>query len=98
MAELGDAVGDHLIEEGLYHASPTSLLQRLSAVEEHTSRVLVIAHMPTVRMLAEGLIGRAAADRVGGLPFAPGAVAVLDVDVSWAAIDGGVASLAAFHS
>lgn len=97
MAELGDSVGTPIVEEPLYYATPSSLLARIEELDEEMSRILVIAHMPTVQIATEALVGRADVEAEGGLSFAPGALVIMDIDTQWASIAPGCARLAAFH-
>ncbi|CAN5499918.1 histidine phosphatase family protein [soil metagenome] len=77
------------VEVGLYEASATSALLRLAELAEDVGTVLYLGHMPTVAQLVGALIGEAS----DGVDFAPGTIAVLDVDRTWADLQPGSARL-----
>lgn len=88
----GEFVGME-VEVGLYQATPTSMVLRLAEIEETVQRVLVVAHMPTVAVVARALVGT----KLPRAGFAPAALAVLGFDASWSDLAPGVAELLDFH-
>lgn len=80
------------LEDELYGAGVDDLVQRIRRVPDDVRRVLVIGHLPTIGELATWLAGRAAP--VG--PFDPASVAVIEVEVPFAAMEEGDGALEAF--
>jgi phosphohistidine phosphatase len=90
---LGDAVAGAqiVIEDGIYEAGLDQLTDRLRAVPEETSPVLVIGHNPVLAGLVMDLAGPhagAVAER-----FPAGTLAVLDVPCGWGSLAWGSAQL-----
>jgi phosphohistidine phosphatase len=83
------------IEPELYGADAWEILERLRTVDARLSRVLVIAHNPGLQDLAIELSGDGDTNLVNQLrtKFPTGALATLDVDVSWADLGPGQAHL-----
>lgn len=78
------------VEDSLYLAGPSGLLDAVKGVEDEVTRLLLVGHNPGMHALAVQLAGRGDARATSALrrKFPTGAVAVLRFDAgSWAAID-----------
>jgi phosphohistidine phosphatase len=88
--------GEVMIEDELYGASETELLERLREVPDATESVMLIGHNPAIHELALGLAGggerRADMER----KFPTGALATLAVPDHWRELGPGSAELVAF--
>ena len=83
------------LEDALYLASASALLERLRKIGLRTATVLLIGHNPGLHELALRLL-RSAAGALGkrlkdGLPT--GAIAAFELDGPWSALDDGAARL-----
>ena len=87
-----------VVEHDLYLADPDTVLHRIRAVDDRVTTLMVIGHNPTMHEVALDLVadGNKHALRNVGEKFPTGALAVLDVDGSWAALANRTAHLAAF--
>lgn len=88
--------GEVRIEDDLYGASQTALLERLRQVQDTTESVMLIGHNPAVQELALGLAG--AGDRRADMErkFPTCALATLAVPEHWGELGPGSAELVAF--
>jgi phosphohistidine phosphatase len=88
--------GEVRIEDDLYGASQTALLERLRQVPDATESVMLIGHNPAVQELALGLAG--SGDRRADIErkFPTGALATLAVPEHWGELGPGSADLVAF--
>ena len=88
------------IEEGLYEAGKSELMDRLRHLDEHLTSVMLIGHNPGLERLAQGLChGHGEETAVARLKdkFPTGTLAVLETDVDrWAKLAGGTCRLTAF--
>lgn len=88
------------IEDGLYEAGKSELMERLRALDEHLGSVMLIGHNPGLERLTQALIhGHGDEHAVARLKekFPTGALAVLEADVDrWAKLAGGTCRLVDF--
>lgn len=84
-------------EDGLYNASPTSLLQHLAGVVDERS-ILVLAHNPGVSVLALELT-RGDEKNVAQLRsgFSPADIACFEIEGPWSELSSGSARLTCFE-
>ncbi|WP_296605608.1 histidine phosphatase family protein [Nocardioides sp.] len=102
-ASLAAAAGwdlDAEVDRGLYAAGPDTALDLVREVDDDVRRLLVIGHNPTIAVLAQLLDDGdgdpdLAEEMMSGYPT--GAVAVFEVDGSWADLEEGGARLVGFH-
>lgn len=87
-----------LVEQGLYGATSSELLDRLHAVSDDVAGVLMIGHNPGLEVLAATLIGDGEDDlrRSLAAKFPTGALATLAFGGNWTALAPAAATLAAF--
>jgi phosphohistidine phosphatase len=86
------------IEDGLYGADGTELLERLRGVPDDVSTVALIGHNPGIQDLASELAGAGKdLDRIRE-KFATGALAVLGIDAAWRDLATGSARLLSYVS
>jgi phosphohistidine phosphatase len=88
---------DVRIDEGLYGADATEILERLRTVDPDVASVLVVGHNPGLHDLAVGLAGDGDESALAQLrtKFPTGAMATLDLGASsWAQLAPGQAYLA----
>jgi phosphohistidine phosphatase len=88
------------VDPDLYLADPDTVLDRIRAVDEAVTTLLVVGHNPTTQELALDLAGGGAGDpatvhRIAG-KYPTGALTVLTVTRPWAALAPGTARLDAF--
>ncbi|MFD0274902.1 SixA phosphatase family protein [Kitasatospora sp. NPDC127111] len=85
-------------EERIYAASPGELLVLLTELSEEVHDVVLVGHNPGIHALAVTLAGESEGDLMARMndAFPTSAVAVLDYDGSWKAIEPGAARLVAF--
>ena len=83
------------IEPELYGADASEILERLRTVDAQVPEILVIADNPGLQDLAIELSGEGDAALLNQLrtKFPTGALATLDLDVSWAELGPGCAHL-----
>jgi phosphohistidine phosphatase len=89
------------LENGLYLASESALLNRLRDLPATVATVLMIGHNDGMWQVAEALAGHGKATLLAALRerFPTGALAMLQVEIErWAKLQAGVATLAAFAS
>jgi phosphohistidine phosphatase len=96
---IAPALGDEVrveIERELYAASADRLLERLRAVDDDVESVMLIGHNPGIEQLALSLAGdgEKLADVRRKYPTA--ALATLEFDGRWSALEPGTARLADF--
>ena len=92
---LGD--GEVVIEDGIYGASASELLERIQRVPDSVGSVLVIGHNPGLEDLAIGLAATGAALDQLSAKFPTCAFAALDLgEGAWADVVPGAATLTAF--
>jgi phosphohistidine phosphatase len=87
------------LEDGLYLASESVLLNRLRDLPASVATVLMIGHNEGMWEAAEALAGRGKATLLAALhgKFPTGALATLQADIDrWAELKAGAATLAAF--
>ena len=87
------------LEDGLYLASESVLLNRLRDLPASVATVLMIGHNDGMWEAAEALAGRGKATLLAALrdKFPTGALATLQADIDrWAELKAGAATLAAF--
>lgn len=79
------------IEDGLYAATATALLERLRAVPASVAGVLVIGHNPGLELLLQRLAGAGEAEALAQLAtkYPTGALATLRVPSRWSALVAG---------
>jgi phosphohistidine phosphatase len=86
LAGIGDALGDEVtveIEDGIYGASETELLDRVRRIDDAFGSAMVIGHNPGIGRLALHLVGSGEEiDRMRA-KFPTAALAVLDWDGAW---------------
>lgn len=84
-----------LVEEGLYGAGEHELLERIRDVPEHAHTALVIGHNPGMHDLAILLAGLHPAAVTARLQekFPTGALAVFEIEGSWATLAAATATL-----
>lgn len=100
LAAAADWDLDAEIDRGLYAAGPDTALDLVREVEDDVRRLLVVGHNPTIAVLAQLLDDGdgdpdLAEEMMSGYPT--GAVAVFEVDGSWADLEEGGARLVGFH-
>lgn len=83
------------IEDGIYAASASALLTRLREVGDGVSATMVIGHNPGMEELAMRLAGDGARLQAAG-KFPTCALATLQFEGAWSALDDGVAEPADF--
>jgi phosphohistidine phosphatase len=83
------------IEDGLYAADATDLLDRLRGVAESVPAVLVVGHNPSLQQLALRLVAGGEPARLHQLQqkFPTGAVATITTETTWARLGPGVGYL-----
>lgn len=91
---FGDA--EMVVEDGLYGATGQELLDRLRQISEDVDGVALIGHNPGVQDLATALAGGGEGIERMHAKFPTGALAVLEVDGSWAGLGEGGGRLVAF--
>ena len=90
------ADAERSIEEGLYGADATELLERLHEVPDDLPTVALIGHNPGVQDLALGVAGEGEdLDRIRE-KFPTGALAILGFDGPWQGLAVGTARLLSF--
>jgi phosphohistidine phosphatase len=94
-AVLGDAI-EVRIEEGLYTASASDLLDRLKEVDARVGSVMLIGHEPATRALALMLAGSGVDLERLREKFPTAALASLAFRGSWGELTPGAAELVAF--
>jgi phosphohistidine phosphatase len=87
--------------EGLYGASPGTMIDEISATADTVATLLVIGHEPAMSALALRLAGAdgtdaAAAERISA-KFPTSAIAVLTVPSAWKGLEPGLAALTGFQ-
>jgi phosphohistidine phosphatase len=94
---LPDAV-DVVVDHDLYLARPDTVVDRIRAVADDVTTLMVVGHNPTTHEVALNLAatGDGAALARLGQKFPTGAVAVLRVPDRWTDLDAGTASLERF--
>ena len=87
-----------LVEEGLYGATASELIERLRSLNDDVTSVVVIGHNPGLHDLALRLAGSGDEALIDDLStnLPTGALATLTVDGAWKALDRGTARLAGF--
>jgi len=86
-------------EDGLYHAGPTALLDRLRRLDDTLPSAMLIGHNPGLEELASALAGNGDAGPLASMneKFPTGALAVFDADVeAWKDLRPGCARLERF--
>jgi phosphohistidine phosphatase len=83
------------VEDDLYGAAATSLLERLRRVPDSHASVLLVGHNPGLHDLALALAGRGAPSRLAE-KFPTGALATLEHDGSWAELGARSCTLTGF--
>ena len=91
---------DAEIDRGLYAAGPDTALDLVREVDDDVRRLLMVGHNPTIAVMAQLLDDGdgdpdLAEEMMSGYPT--GAVAVFEVDGSWADLEEGGARLVGFH-
>jgi phosphohistidine phosphatase len=91
---------DAEIDRGLYAAGPDTALDLVREVDDDVRGLLMIGHNPTIAVMAQLLDDGdgdpdLAEEMMSGYPT--GAVAVFEVDGSWADLEEGGARLVGFH-
>jgi phosphohistidine phosphatase len=84
------------IEERLYGASGTVLIERLREIPDNVQSVLLIGHNPAVQQAALDLAGTVEAAGELERKYPTGALATFDFDGTWGALERGSAHLARF--
>ncbi|MEM1159964.1 MAG: histidine phosphatase family protein [Pseudomonadota bacterium] len=88
-----------LVEEGLYHASPTAMRERLNRLPGHLKTVLLVGHQPglgsLVRQLSDGTERRRCRRAYEHFPTAAAAVLEADLD-DWSELRPGSARFVDF--
>lgn len=86
------------IDEALYGAGATALLERLTRLPAGVDVVLVIGHNPGLEELAAGLAGAGDPSRRARMAakYPTGALATLDTSCEWSDLTWGRAALADF--
>ncbi len=95
-AELGIEPSEIVYDESLYLASPSSLLQRLAAIDESAEidHAMLVGHNPGIADLAQQLAGDGAVGE-----FVTGAVAIIELDIRyWGEIDAAGSRLIDFFT
>jgi phosphohistidine phosphatase len=88
-------------EERLYEAVPGRLIEVLQEVPDEVGTVLLVGHNPGVQGLTEVLTAEHEDDtlpRLRATGFPTSAVAVLEVEVPWKALEPGTARLTTFYT
>ncbi len=91
---------DPLLDRALYHADDRSALDLIRLVDSEVRSLVVVGHNPTIATLAQ-LLDDGEGDpsallaMAGG--FTPASTAVFDLEVGWADLDHGRATLTAYH-
>ncbi|HEY6778105.1 MAG TPA: histidine phosphatase family protein [Thermoleophilaceae bacterium] len=88
--------GEVRIEEELYGASGTELLELLQDVPDEIESVMLVGHNPAIEELALGLAADGARLEDMERKFPTGALATLSVPDSWRELGPGSAELVAF--
>jgi phosphohistidine phosphatase len=98
LERLGLGAVDVSIEDGLYGASKSQLLERIRTLDEGVGSALVIGHNPGLWDLATALTGADRGHDAARLreKFPTGAVSVFEVDGGWDGLGQGTARLTAF--
>lgn len=97
-----DPPGERLLEDGLYGASPGTLLDRLHELPDEVTSAMVIGHNPTMQALTLRLASGKGRHQLGGelaevqRKFPTGALATLSFTGSWPDLAPGRATLVAF--
>lgn len=91
---------DASLDRALYHADDQSALDLIRLVDPEVRSLVVVGHNPTIATLAQLLDDgegdpAALVAMAGG--FTPASTAVFDLEVSWAELDYGGATLTAYH-
>ena len=94
-ATLGDEI-EVRIEEDLYTASASDLLDRLRDVDPGADSVMLIGHNPALQNLALSLAGNGVDLRRLTEKFPTAALATLTFQCSWGGLTPGAAELVAF--
>jgi phosphohistidine phosphatase len=94
-AALGKAA-DVRIEESLYSASATRLLERLRGVDSRVSSVMIIGHDPAIKELALNLVGSGTQLERLREKFPTGALATLAFRGNWSELRPATTELIAF--
>lgn len=82
------------VRDELYSAGPRDLLALLATLPDDVERVLVVGHEPTMSSLAHLVDGeRSTLAEMVSLGISTGNAAVIEVPVSWAALDRSTARL-----
>jgi phosphohistidine phosphatase len=86
------------IDDLLYGAATSTLLERLRQVPDDLGAVLVIGHNPAIGRLAAGLAGGGRPDALERLQtsYPAGGLATLRTEVPWRRLEPGAATLEAF--
>jgi phosphohistidine phosphatase len=100
LAEGGDWDLDPALDASLYAAGPDTALDLVRETDDDVRSLLVVGHNPTIAYLAQMLDNGEGDDEAGnemaeGFPTC--AVAVFEVDGSWADLEMGTARLTGFH-
>lgn len=95
--------GERMIEDGLYSASPSQLLERLRAIPDAVGSAMVIGHNPTVQVLVLRLAAVITSTELDESDLAEvkrkyptGALATLEFEGAWSELVPGAARLTAF--
>jgi phosphohistidine phosphatase len=99
LEQIGAGLGDEIevrIEEGLYTASASDLLDRLQEVDARVDSVMLIGHEPAIRELALMLAGSGVHLERLREKFPTAALASLAFQGSWRELTPGAAELVAF--
>jgi phosphohistidine phosphatase len=90
------ASADVRIESGLYEASAGELLERLRRISDDVPSAMLIGHNPAIERLALDLAASGPDLDDMARKYPTGALAVLELNGSWSALDGDGASLVVF--
>jgi phosphohistidine phosphatase len=100
VAEGGSFDVEPTSSDSLYTASPETALDLVRETSDDVSELVVIGHNPTIAYLAQ-LLDDGTGDEEAGqemaVGFPAGALAVFEVQGSWAELDLATARLVAFH-
>lgn len=102
LQDVGEGYGrtfDQQEEQGLYLASPATLLERIQQVDDGVQRLLVVGHNPGLEQLAAMLTRDDESGKLGELQdkYPTATVAEIRFDVeSWADVDAGRGTLTRF--
>ncbi len=91
---------DPSLDRALYHADDQSALDLIRLVDPEVRSLVVVGHNPTIATLAQLLDdgeGDPAALMAMAGGFSPASTAVFDLEVGWAELDYGCATLMAYH-